>query len=258
MADRPAPLVRNWRPSGWKRTHLTLSAGATAVMLTVSASAIVSTHRKWWPTAITPPAGPITWVTESNVCPHRTSPVSAGSFTTSNAGSVPRRSTPTGDGSAQLTAAAMAPALSATESTTRRWWPTSRSPPAGPITWVTESYAAGGHESRRPAPTFCAASRGSTPTGDGSPQLDAAALAPASSASGINHRRTEDRLMEFMRGLPGHGVLREMMQHPGDVLIPLTPSLLSDSDPGRLGRGQVAKEVQRIGDLGDAERIDPG
>src|SRR5439155_3181821 len=118
------------------------------------------------------------------------------------------------------------------------------------------SYAAGGHESRRPAPTFCAASRGSTPTGDGSPQLDAAALAPASSASGINHRRTEDRLMEFMRGLPGHGVLREMMQHPGDVLIPLTPSLLSDSDPGRLGRGQVANDAQRIGDLGDAERID--
>src|SRR5213078_3558608 len=145
--------------------------------------------------------------------------------------------------------------LSASESTTRTWLPTTRSPPAGPITWVTESYAAGGHESRRPGATFCAASRVSTPTGDGSPQLDAAALAPASSASGINHRRTEGRLIEFMGGLPGHGVLREMMQHPGDVLISPTPGLLSDSDPGRLGRGQVANDAQRVGDLRDPECI---
>src|SRR6266550_2890756 len=145
--------------------------------------------------------------------------------------------------------------LSASESTTRTWLPTTRSPPAGPITWVTETYAAGGHESRRPPPTLCAASRGSTPTGDESPQLDAAALAPASSASGINHRRTEGRLMEFMCGLPGHGVLREMMQHPGDVLIPPTPDLFSHSDPGRLGGGQVANDVQRVGDLRDPECI---
>src|SRR5213079_3066938 len=38
-ADHPAPLVRNWRPSGWNRTDRTVSAEATAVMRTVSASA---------------------------------------------------------------------------------------------------------------------------------------------------------------------------------------------------------------------------
>src|SRR5712691_5431182 len=66
--------------------------------------------------------------------------------------------------------------VSASESTTRTWPPTTRIPPAGPITWVTESYAATGHESKWPPPTFCAASIGGvvTPTGDGSLQLEAA------------------------------------------------------------------------------------
>ena len=110
------------------------------------------------------------------------------------------------------------------------WPPATRNPPAGPITWVTESYASGVHEIRRLPPTFRAAKvGGSTPTGDGSLQLEAAAPALASSASGINHRRMEGRLREFMCGLPGHGVLRKMMQHSGDVLIPLAPGLLSDS-----------------------------
>src|SRR3989442_13857443 len=103
MAGRPAPLVRNWRPSGWKRTHLTLSAGATAVMLTVSASAIVSTHRKWWPTAITPPAGPITWVTESYAARGRASPRPPPTFSPASPGP-----TPTGERPPQLGAAALA------------------------------------------------------------------------------------------------------------------------------------------------------
>src|SRR2546429_2031693 len=47
-----------------------------------------------------------------------------------------------------------------------------------------------------------------------------------------------------------------MMQHSGDVLVPLTPALLSDSDPGRVGRREVANDVQRVGDLRDLERID--
>src|SRR5437773_10682118 len=133
-------------------------------------------------------------------------------------------------------------------------------PPAGPITLVTESYAAGVQEIRPPAATFHPArierrEGGSTPSGDGSQHLNAAALAPASSASGINHRRTEGRLIEFMGGLPGHRVLREMMQHTGDVLIPFTPGLLPDPDKGRLGRGQVADDAQRVGDLRDPERI---
>src|SRR5213078_2769499 len=146
--------------------------------------------------------------------------------------------------------------LSASESTTRTWPPATRNPPAGPITWVTESYASGVHAIRWLPPTFCAASiGGSIPTGDGSLQLDAAALAPASSASGINHRRTQGRFMESMGGLPRHGVLREMMQHSRDVLVPLTPDLLSDPDPGRVGRGQVANDVQRVRDLRDPERI---
>src|SRR5207249_11298767 len=101
MADRPAPLVRNWRSSGWKRTHLTLSAGATAVMLTVSASAIVSTHRKWWPTAITPPAGPITWVTESYATLHRPSTGSADSVGVSREEHIAQRRTPTQEASPQ-------------------------------------------------------------------------------------------------------------------------------------------------------------
>src|SRR2546430_14489336 len=56
-ADHPAPLVRNRRPSGRKRTHRTVSAGATAVMRTVSLSAIESTQRKRRPTAMSPPPG---------------------------------------------------------------------------------------------------------------------------------------------------------------------------------------------------------
>src|SRR2546422_4925455 len=53
-------LVWKTRPSGWKRTHLTVPAGATAVMLTAPPRASESTQRKWWPTAISPPKGPIT------------------------------------------------------------------------------------------------------------------------------------------------------------------------------------------------------
>src|SRR2546428_6447258 len=68
-------LVWKTRPSGWKRTHLTVPAGATAVMLTVVVSASESTQRKWGPTAISPPKGPIAWVTESYVCEHATRPV---------------------------------------------------------------------------------------------------------------------------------------------------------------------------------------
>src|SRR2546425_7047146 len=34
------------RPSGWKRTHLTVSAGATAVMATGTLSTSESTHRR--------------------------------------------------------------------------------------------------------------------------------------------------------------------------------------------------------------------
>src|SRR2546428_9522484 len=68
-------LVWKTRPSGWKRTHLTVPGGATAVMLTVVVSASESTQRKWWPTAISPPKGPIAWVTESYVCEHATRPV---------------------------------------------------------------------------------------------------------------------------------------------------------------------------------------
>src|SRR2546430_3723696 len=82
--------------------------------------------------------------------------------------------------------------LSASESTTRTWPPATRNPPAGPITWVTESYASGVHAIRRPPPTLCAASiGGSIPTGDGSLQLDAAALAPASSASRSEEHTSE-------------------------------------------------------------------
>src|SRR2546426_12552466 len=51
--------------SGFKRMRRTWSDGATAVIVTGDGSASVSIHRKWGPTAITPPARPITWVTES-------------------------------------------------------------------------------------------------------------------------------------------------------------------------------------------------
>src|SRR5438477_4172288 len=87
--------------------------------------------------------------------------------------------------------------LSASESTTRTWPPATRNPPAGPITWVTESYASGVHAIRWLPPTFCAASIGGLiPRGDGSLQFDAA-LAPASSASGIEHGRTTIRMLEL-------------------------------------------------------------
>src|SRR5437763_16320417 len=75
--------------------------------------------------------------------------------------------------------------LSASESTTRTWPPATRNPPAGPITWVTESYASGEHAIRGPPPTDCAArTGGGIPAGDGSLQPDAAAPAPAGCAGG--------------------------------------------------------------------------
>src|SRR5947208_16454736 len=89
--------------------------------------------------------------------------------------------------------------VSAIESTSRTWLPATRIPPAGPITWVTESYAATGHESSCPPPTFCAASIGGvvTPTREAPLQLESAALAPADRASGHHHRRTRSQIMAF-------------------------------------------------------------
>src|SRR5438477_6102719 len=55
----------NVSPSGWKRTTFVLPDGVTAVMLTGVASAPAGTVKLCAPTTITPPSGPIVWVTES-------------------------------------------------------------------------------------------------------------------------------------------------------------------------------------------------
>src|SRR6266508_488154 len=51
------------------------------------------------------------------------------------------------------------------------------------------------------------------------------------------------------------GILREVAQYPGDILSALTPRVLLDLDPRRVGWGQVANDVQRVGDLSDPKRI---
>src|SRR5712691_10805851 len=52
-------------------------------------------------------------------------------------------------------------------------------------------------------------------------------------ASGIRARRRNIRFSECMGVLPGHGIVREMLQQPDDVLIRLAPGVLPTLDIGR-------------------------
>src|SRR6266545_7183354 len=97
----------NVRPAGSKWTRLTVSDGATAVMVTGASSAPAGTDSVCGPTCRVPPSGPIVWVTESaGSGEHGTTPVNDPSRSPRLAwGTGARERTPSGEGSAQLRAA---------------------------------------------------------------------------------------------------------------------------------------------------------
>src|SRR5207245_6546588 len=116
----PSTVGWNTRPSGRNLTHLTVSAGATAVMRTVSGSASAWMARMWLPTIRVSPSGPITFVAESYVWEHATRPaflevvdvLVVDVVSLERAASSVSVWTATGVGSVQLRSATAAPASS--------------------------------------------------------------------------------------------------------------------------------------------------